>query len=143
MAADFIGCVLRFACNSEPPHEFACWNDLFLSTLKNEATIVCFMFILCRPIPCPGLPLSVETCPHYLMFDAESVGDGDTRLKCAPPIRTGDNRDQLWAALADGTIDIVSSDHSPAPLELKMKGEGNFMLAWGGIAGVYVLGGGG
>ena len=66
-----------------------------------------------------GLPLTVETCPHYLTFAAEEVPDGDTRFKCAPPIRERENRERLWQALGEGLIDTIGTDHSPAPPELK------------------------
>jgi allantoinase len=81
-----------------------------------------------------GLPVSVETCPHYLYFEAESIADGATQTKCAPPIRTRANREQLWRGLKDGVIDMVVTDHSPCPPELKRFEDGNFMTAWGGIA---------
>lgn len=85
-----------------------------------------------------GLPITVETCPHYLTFDAEDVPDGSTAHKCAPPIRDAANRDALWEALVAGDIDIVVSDHSPSTVELKTAGHGDFALAWGGIAGLQV-----
>ena len=81
-----------------------------------------------------GLPLTVETCPHYLFFAAEEIVDGDTRFKCAPPIRERDNREHLWQGLKDGVIDFIASDHSPCPPEMKRLAEGDFMRAWGGIA---------
>ena len=81
-----------------------------------------------------GLPLTVETCPHYLHFAAETIPDRATLLKCAPPIRGQANRALLWAALADGTIDLIASDHSPCPPEMKRQDEGSFLTAWGGIA---------
>lgn len=81
-----------------------------------------------------GLPISVETCPHYLTFASEDIPDGDTRFKCAPPIRERQNSELLWAALSDGTIDFVVSDHSPCTPELKLIAEGDFKNAWGGIA---------
>jgi len=81
-----------------------------------------------------GLPLTVETCPHYLFFTAEEIPDGDTRFKCAPPIRERDNRELLWAALQGGAIDFIASDHSPCPPKMKRLDEGDFMAAWGGIA---------
>ena len=80
-----------------------------------------------------GLPLSVETCPHYLSFAAESITDGATEYKCAPPIRSGAERDALWDALIAGDLDLVASDHSPCPPALKGK-SGDFLAAWGGIA---------
>ncbi len=81
-----------------------------------------------------GLPLTIETCPHYLFFAAEEIPDGDTRFKCAPPIREAANREQLWAALKEGVIDFIASDHSPCPPEMKRLAEGDFQHAWGGIA---------
>ena len=83
-----------------------------------------------------GLPLTVETGQHYLFFDAESIADGDTRFKCAPPIREKKNNELLWGALIDGTIDFIATDHSPAPPELKEIESGDFKKAWGGIAGL-------
>ncbi|WP_062463787.1 allantoinase AllB [Demequina soli] len=83
-----------------------------------------------------GLPLTVETCPHYLTFDADHIPAGATQYKCCPPIRSEENRERLWEALADGTIDFVASDHSPATADLKMAGGGDFSVAWGGIAGL-------
>lgn len=85
-----------------------------------------------------GLPVSVETCPHYLHFQAEAISRGATQFKCAPPIRSAENREQLWNALKDGTIDLVATDHSPCPPEMKRFVEGNFQTAWGGITGLSV-----
>ncbi|SEL34263.1 allantoinase [Stigmatella aurantiaca] len=81
-----------------------------------------------------GLPFSVETCPHYLTFDAEHIPDGATFLKCAPPIREAENREKLWQGLARGDIDMVVSDHSPCTPALKHLDKGDFSAAWGGIA---------
>ena len=81
-----------------------------------------------------GLPLTVETCPHYLHFAGEEIADGETRLKCAPPIRGALNREELWGSLIEGTIDLVASDHSPCPPEMKGLAAGDFRTAWGGIA---------
>jgi allantoinase len=81
-----------------------------------------------------GLPLTVETCPHYLCLEAEQIPDGATEYKCAPPIREHDNREALWQGLLDGVIDFVITDHSPCTPELKLPGEGDFQRAWGGIA---------
>jgi allantoinase len=74
-----------------------------------------------------GLPVSVETCPHYLTFCADEIADGATAFKCAPPIRGRDNREALWEALARGDIDLVATDHSPAPAALKRVGDGDFI----------------
>jgi len=91
-----------------------------------------------RAAKAEGLPLTVETCPHYLTFDAALIPDGATQYKCCPPIRSEANREALWEALADGTIDFVASDHSPSTVALKFAGDGDFGEAWGGIAGLEV-----
>jgi allantoinase len=81
-----------------------------------------------------GLPVSVETCPHYLHFCAEEIPDGATLCKCAPPIRSRANREKLWQGLKDGIIDLVATDHSPCPPAMKQTEKRNFSTAWGGIA---------
>jgi allantoinase len=83
-----------------------------------------------------GLPVTVETCPHYLHFCAEEIPDGATLCKCAPPIRSRENREKLWQGLKDGIIDLVATDHSPCPPAMKRNNEdeGSFKTAWGGIA---------
>lgn len=83
-----------------------------------------------------GLPLTVETCQHYLYFCAEEIKDGRTEYKCAPPIREKENNEQLWQALKSGNIDFVATDHSPAPPEMKELASGDFMKAWGGISSI-------
>ncbi|MFP5246667.1 MAG: allantoinase AllB [Thermoanaerobaculia bacterium] len=83
-----------------------------------------------------GLPLSAETTPHYLHFEAESVPHGHTEYKCAPPIRERENREQLWDGLRAGLIELVVSDHSPCTPELK---RGDFVKAWGGIASLQFV----
>lgn len=81
-----------------------------------------------------GLPITVETCVQYLWFAAEEIPDGATEFKCAPPIRNAENREALWAALNEGLIDMVTTDHSPCPPAMKGREEGRWDLAWGGIA---------
>jgi allantoinase len=85
-----------------------------------------------------GLPITAETCPHYLHFAAEDIADGATEFKCCPPIRERENRERLWDALQDGTIDFVVSDHSPCPPEMKLREQGDFMNAWGGISSLQL-----
>jgi allantoinase len=85
-----------------------------------------------------GVPVTVETCPHYLHLAAETIPKGATLFKCAPPIRSRENCEQLWQGLSDGTIDLVATDHSPCPPEMKRMKEGNFRSAWGGIASLSV-----
>jgi len=85
-----------------------------------------------------GVAITVETCPHYLTFAAESIRDGATAFKCAPPIRTASDRDGLWRGLMDGEIDLIASDHSPAPPDMKSLDTGDFVQAWGGIASLQL-----
>ena len=91
-----------------------------------------------------GLPITVESCPHYLHFAAEEIPDGTTLFKCAPPVRSQANCDQLWRGLRDGVIDMIVTDHSPCLPEMKRPAaqtpndEGRFDLAWGGIASLSV-----
>ena len=86
-----------------------------------------------------GVDISVETCPHYLVFDRDDVSRLGAILKCAPPLRDRANRDALWNAVSDGRIDLVASDHSPCPSDLKRRGAGDIFAAWGGVAGVQSL----
>lgn len=83
-----------------------------------------------------GIPITVETCFHYLCLSSEKVPEGNTAYKCCPPIRDESNRELLWKGLKDGTIDFVVSDHSPCTADLKLLDKGDFMKAWGGIASV-------
>jgi allantoinase len=85
-----------------------------------------------------GLPVTVETCPHYLYFDAGMIEDGQTWFKCAPPIRSEAHREGLWGALESGVIDFVVTDHSPCPPEMKRLDSGSFFSAWGGIASLQL-----
>ncbi|MDQ2750280.1 MAG: allantoinase AllB [Actinomycetota bacterium] len=93
---------------------------------------------LIRAAKAAGLPVTVETCPHYLTLRAEDIPDGATQFKCCPPIRDDANRELLWAAMADGTIDLIVSDHSPCTVDAKCLDTGDFGQAWGGIASVQL-----
>jgi allantoinase len=83
-----------------------------------------------------GLPITVETCPHYLHLCSEEISNGATLHKCAPPIRNRENREALWQALREGVIDLVATDHSPCPPAMKQMEYGDFRSAWGGIPSV-------
>ncbi len=85
-----------------------------------------------------GVKVTAETCPHYLTFAAEEIGDGATQFKCAPPIRDGANRDALWKAVESGEIEMVVTDHSPCPPALKALEPGDFFAAWGGISSLQL-----
>jgi allantoinase len=127
---------------------------------KWENDAIDLMIKLCREFNCPvhivhlssseaipaiqaakaeGLPFTVETCPHYLTFAAEEITDGDPRFKCAPPIRERENREKLWDALMNGTIDFIVSDHSPCIPSLKFLHEGDLQKAWGGISSMQFV----
>jgi allantoinase len=93
---------------------------------------------LIRRVRSEGVPLSCETCPHYLTFDEADIPDGATAFKCAPPIRGARERDGLWRGLTTGDIDLVATDHSPAPANLKHLDDGDFLQAWGGIASLEI-----
>ena len=80
-----------------------------------------------------GVNVSIETCPHYLYFTEDDLERLGAVAKCAPPLRSRADRDHLWRELLGGAVDIVASDHSPAPPDMK---RGDFARAWGGIAGV-------
>ncbi|MFB9311990.1 allantoinase AllB [Nocardioides plantarum] len=85
-----------------------------------------------------GLRVTVETCPHYLCFAAETIPDAAPQFKCCPPIRDRGNREELWSALRAGVIDTIVSDHSPATAEEKNRGDGDLQQAWGGVSGLQV-----
>ncbi|HEY8946659.1 MAG TPA: allantoinase AllB, partial [Polyangiaceae bacterium] len=93
---------------------------------------------LLRDAKAEGLPVTVETCPHYLCLSAEGIPEGATHFKCAPPIRGQENRDALWRGLFEGVIDFVITDHSPCKPELKLPEVGDFQRAWGGIASLQL-----
>lgn len=85
-----------------------------------------------------GVKLTVETCPHYLTLLAEEIPNGATAFKCCPPIREASNRELLWKGLEDGVIDCIVSDHSPSTLDLKDIENGDFGVAWGGVASLQL-----
>ena len=139
------------------PRKYSAWVDSRPESWEVEA--IRLLIALCRETGCrvhlvhlaaasalpmiaearaEGLPLTVETCPHYLTFAAEEVPDGDPRFKCAPPIRSAANREGLWEGLRSGTIDTIGTDHSPAPPGLKQLDSGDLSRAWGGISSLQV-----
>ncbi|KAJ1963689.1 Allantoinase [Dipsacomyces acuminosporus] len=144
--------------NSRPPNMEVKAIDLVIKMCREFAPHVpCHIVHLSaadalpaiRAAKAEGLPLTVETCFHYLTINAEDVPARSTEYKCCPPIRDQSNRDKLWEAVLDGTIDFVVSDHSPCTPDLKLhpccggriKGgaiEGDFVSAWGGIASVGI-----
>ncbi len=93
---------------------------------------------LLREARARSVDITCETCPHYLTFAAEGIADGATALKCAPPIRSRENREQLWRAVLDGEISMIVSDHSPCPPAMKSEAAGDFFDSWGGIASLQL-----
>ncbi|MCA1615950.1 MAG: allantoinase AllB [Acidobacteria bacterium] len=93
---------------------------------------------LLRAAMAAGARVTAETCPHYLAFAAEEIADGATELKCCPPIRERENCERLWAALDEGLIAMIVSDHSPCPPALKQREAGDFLQAWGGISSLQL-----
>ena len=93
---------------------------------------------LLRDAQTAAVKITAETCPHYLHFAAETIPAKATEFKCCPPIRERENREKLWRGLAEGTIEMVVSDHSPCPGEMKVRETGDFMAAWGGIASLQL-----
>lgn len=91
---------------------------------------------LIRAAKAKGLPVTAETCFHYLSLTAEKISNCSTHFKCCPPIRTDANRKLLWRALRNGIITTVVSDHSPCTPDLKGLEKGDFFSAWGGISSV-------
>jgi len=85
-----------------------------------------------------GVPITAETCLHYLSLNSEAIADGATQYKCAPPIRSLQNQQQLWQGLQDGVLQMVVSDHSPCTPQLKRQETGDFLGAWGGIASLQL-----
>lgn len=137
----------------DEPNSHAAWLRSRPKQWENDA--IALMIRLCREYQCQthivhlasaeavpmlqvavneGLPITIETCPHYLVFAAEDIEDGQTLFKCAPPIRERANNEQLWEALRAGLISMVVTDHSPATPDLKGMENGRFREAWGGIA---------
>jgi len=93
---------------------------------------------LLREARSEGVAITAETCPHYLYFSADEIPAGATEFKCCPPIRERENREWLWDGLANGTIDMIVSDHSPCPATMKLRESGDFLAAWGGISSVQL-----
>lgn len=147
----------RAGVNQSDPRRYSA----FLSSRprKAEDEAVALMIRLCRETGCrihivhhssadalpalrgarsDGLPITVETCPHYLCLAAEDVPDGATEYKCCPPIRERENNERLWSALEEGLIEMIVSDHSPCPPEMKLRDSGDFLRAWGGISSLQL-----
>lgn len=98
----------------------------------------CEALPLLRAAIAEGVSVTAETCPHYLCLSAEEIPDGATQFKCCPPVRERENCEKLWAALGEGLIEMVVSDHSPCPPEMKLRESGDFLRAWGGIASLQL-----
>lgn len=82
-----------------------------------------------------GMNVTVETCPHYLLYNHDSLREKGTIAKCAPPLREAEEQQRLISLLIEGKFDMLSSDHSPCPYEMKDPKDYNLFQAWGGISG--------
>ena len=91
-----------------------------------------------------GQQVYVETCPHYLLLDDSVYYQEDysaaARYICAPPMRKKEDQEVLWKALANGTIQTVSTDHCSFTLQQKDAGRGDFTKIPGGLPGVETRG---
>ena len=85
-----------------------------------------------------GVHVTAETCPHYLFFDHQDFERIGPAAKCAPPIRSRANVEELWECVLSGLVDTIGSDHSPCSWDEKEKGLDNIWKAWGGISGVQL-----
>jgi allantoinase len=131
--------------DSRPPESEAAAIELLIGLSREYGTAIHVVHLasadalpMLLAARAAGVRITVETCPHYLTFCAEQVPDGRTDFKCAPPIRDRAHQERLWQALVAGEIDLVATDHSPAPLSLKHVHDGDFTGAWGGIASLQL-----
>ncbi|MFD4327869.1 allantoinase AllB [Nocardioides sp. NPDC058538] len=115
--------------------ELARWTGCRVHILHVSSSDVLAMLASARR---DGVPVTAETCPHYLTFAAEEIPDGATQYKCCPPIREAANRELLWNGLREGVIDMVVTDHSPSTPDLKALDTGDFGVAWGGISSLQL-----
>jgi allantoinase len=141
----------------QPPHRYTTWLASRPREAENEATALLLRLASefdarihivhlsssdaisqLRYAKSQGARLTVESCPHYLTFTSEEIADGATEFKCAPPIRENENREKLWEGLRESTIDLIASDHSPCPPSMKLREQGDFLRAWGGIASLQL-----
>jgi allantoinase len=83
-----------------------------------------------------GVAVTAETCPHYLFFDETDLVRLGPVAKCAPPLRSPEERERLWDRVLAGEIDVIASDHSPCLWEEKVAGDDDIFEAWGGISGL-------
>jgi allantoinase len=130
---------------SRPPRAEAAAIELLVRLAREFGTRVHIVHVasgeaveVIRAARAEGLTITAETCPHYLAFCAEEIADGATAFKCAPTIRERRQQESLWRALDEGVLDLVASDHSPAPASLKSADIGDFVQAWGGIASLQI-----
>lgn len=70
-----------------------------------------------------GVDITGETCPHYLMLSSDDYTRFGGVIRVNPPVRESRNQAPIWAALADGTIDIIATDHAPHAIEEKTRAE--------------------
>ena len=131
--------------NSRPPASEHAAIRLLIALAREYRTAVHVVHLasaealpMLRAARADGVRITLESCPHYLTFCAEQIPDGGTEYKCAPPIRSTEHREGLWQGLLGGDIQLVASDHSPAPAALKHLDDGDFLAGWGGISSLQL-----
>lgn len=84
-----------------------------------------------------GVDVTAETCPHFLEFTYKDFEKYGSLIKTMPVVKTAEDRDALWQGLADGSIDFVSTDHAPCPIEKKQTG--SCWTDFGGVPGLQFI----
>ena len=92
---------------------------------------------LVREARARGVAATCETCPHYLLLDEDDLAELGAVAKCAPPLRAREEVEALWTEVRSGTVELIASDHSPAPASLKT--DDDALAVWGGISGCQSL----
>jgi dihydroorotase len=83
-------------------------GNLHLAHMSTQESVA-----LVRQAKKRGLPVTAETCPHYFTLTEDAVSDYNANAKMNPPLRTAEDRQAVIDGLADGTLDVIASDHAP------------------------------
>lgn len=113
-------------------------RDIILAQMLDAKVHICHVSTasgvqLIREAKARGVKVSCETCPHYIAGTDELILDYNTNAKVNPPLRTEKDRQAILAGLADGTIDVIATDHAPHHYEDK---NADFSMAANGISGL-------
>lgn len=82
-----------------------------------------------------GQDVTLESCPHYFTITTAEFEEIGPVAKCSPPLRNKVEQEKLWQKLIEGKLDMLTSDHSPCPPEMKESAANNMFEVWGGITG--------